>query len=489
MFRYAIIGNRSFYNLWLNSTPQTRNIVSGYTFPRLFLTKYAVEDPEEKYTKNLLSNNNAESLFTNVIFLNNLVTDGKKTLIKKKDLKQYKKQSDLRVAEISGFHPINSSMISLHGPLTRGDSIWRLRQNSSEGFSAKEIVVGLFNGNPIRDFGESEPIPIHKDLHFYIEIDFGHDNDRVINFVRAEHENPFKGRTTFLEASHNRIDWKRVVYLTYADHEKTPPNFKDWNSLSHEKFRYFRINIAPGNTPIGASDLPQLLLGYKKRNLISKNIKKTNFTVPLTEFNYDGLSKNKKFKLFSYRLPDTVSLDISTDPSQSFAHTFDINWSSNDTLKKLKPTWKDNWHTNDLFQINYQGKGFLTIDVPIGKMSEYLKNSIQIEMIRYNSRLTILDYGAGKLDIAINEKEPSWLYYADTWDKFWEARINGKLVPVNKANLQFKAIFIPPGKQILELKHNPKSFFHLVLLSYSFQIILIVIWLFTMRKVSLAPEH
>jgi len=41
---------------------------------------------------------------------------------------------------------------------------------------------------------------------------------------------------------------------------------------------------------------------------------------------------------------------------------------------------------------------------------------------------------------------PQWLYYADAWDPYWTATVNGKETPVVKANLGFKAVAIPPGR-------------------------------------------
>lgn len=38
-----------------------------------------------------------------------------------------------------------------------------------------------------------------------------------------------------------------------------------------------------------------------------------------------------------------------------------------------------------------------------------------------------------------------WLYYADAWHPFWRAYVNGREVPVIRANLAFKAVPVPPG--------------------------------------------
>ena len=61
----------------------------------------------------------------------------------------------------------------------------------------------------------------------------------------------------------------------------------------------------------------------------------------------------------------------------------------------------------------------------------------------------------------------------------------GKIsTPVHKANLQFKAIYLPPGKHLVEFKHEPNSFWNLVLFGYFFQIIALILW----RKTRLSPS-
>ena len=66
-----------------------------------------------------------------------------------------------------------------------------------------------------------------------------------------------------------------------------------------------------------------------------------------------------------------------------------------------------------------------------------------------------------------------------SWDKYWQARINEKPAHVIKANLQFKAIFVPKDKQIIELFHNPTPYFNLIKLAYVFQALLILVFILT----------
>jgi len=47
------------------------------------------------------------------------------------------------------------------------------------------------------------------------------------------------------------------------------------------------------------------------------------------------------------------------------------------------------------------------------------------------------------------------MYYVDSFDRFWEARVNGSATPVYRANFDFKAIRLPAGKSIVEWVYNP----------------------------------
>ena len=49
-------------------------------------------------------------------------------------------------------------------------------------------------------------------------------------------------------------------------------------------------------------------------------------------------------------------------------------------------------------------------------------------------------------------------------------------MPVYKGNLQFKAVYVPGGMQVVELSYNPSSFLKLVVLAYIFQFVSLIIW-------------
>lgn len=53
---------------------------------------------------------------------------------------------------------------------------------------------------------------------------------------------------------------------------------------------------------------------------------------------------------------------------------------------------------------------------------------------------------------------PSWLLISDTWYPGWQATVNGKPAPLLQANGAFRAVPIPAGEVIVEMRFLPRSF-------------------------------
>lgn len=55
----------------------------------------------------------------------------------------------------------------------------------------------------------------------------------------------------------------------------------------------------------------------------------------------------------------------------------------------------------------------------------------------------------------IHSAAPGWLVIPQTYYPGWEARLNGEIVPVQRANLAFRAVAIPEGEHTLEFAYKP----------------------------------
>ncbi|MCS7273510.1 MAG: YfhO family protein [Fimbriimonadales bacterium] len=63
-----------------------------------------------------------------------------------------------------------------------------------------------------------------------------------------------------------------------------------------------------------------------------------------------------------------------------------------------------------------------------------------------------------RLRVVNPSKRHGWLLITDTWYPGWEATVNGKTVPLLQANGAFRAVPIPSGEAIVEMRFVPRSF-------------------------------
>jgi len=473
LYRHAIVGNKSFYDLLLNSVPDARKMVSGYTLPRLFLADNAVEDPSGNITREILSEKRAENLINHVVFLNGAVTVGKGTLITKDLLNLIERPRTINTVVEKHFYDIHPDMLTTNIPFSKGG------------------VDDIFSENSVFPLETSSSL--EKDDRWWMEIDFGEGHGKVVNYIQAKHKSPFGSRRTFLQASNDRKSWERVGYLTMADMDKSVPGYKVWHTLNFQKYRFYRIYIDQGESAIKGKSLPKIKLGFKGRSLVSPLQREVKLQVPLLRFRSGGLTKDRRYNIFSYYLPRSQGIDFSTEPSQQFSFRNSVILASDRREKisgqmgylgteiNLSPTWDDKWHSDNLYQISNKADGLLSINVPASELIRYRKKIIKINLKTSQTGIKVLDYGADSLRVEVNHLKPSWLYYADTWDKYWESKVNGIPTPTLKANLQFKAVYVPKGKQIVELTHKPRPFINLVLLTYALQFMLLFLSVCTKR--------
>ena len=169
---------------------------------------------------------------------------------------------------------------------------------------------------------------------------------------------------------------------------------------------------------------------------------------------------------------------MTTNPDQSFGYSFKLNWLTKrgERGKDLSPIWGNDWYGDNLFQVGYLKAGVLSVNVPASKIISNRKNMLEIDIKSLSSKINVLDYSANSLLVSVKNKRYGWLYFADTWDEYWSAKLDNKPTKVYKANLQFKAIYLPPGKHIIQFQHDPKSFWNLIYLGYFFQILNFLLW-------------
>ena len=72
----------------------------------------------------------------------------------------------------------------------------------------------------------------------------------------------------------------------------------------------------------------------------------------------------------------------------------------------------------------------------------------------------VVRFDANTLAIHVANPDASagWLSYADVWHPSWRATVNGKPVPVYRANMAYKAIPIESGENVIEFRFGSRLF-------------------------------
>ncbi len=87
---------------------------------------------------------------------------------------------------------------------------------------------------------------------------------------------------------------------------------------------------------------------------------------------------------------------------------------------------------------------------------------------------SISQYDCNSCDMRVSTDKDGFLYWADGYDKWWDAYINGKEVPIYRANIDFKAIVLPKGENNVRFVYNPVLLKVALLVFYGVSIISIV---------------
>jgi hypothetical protein len=74
---------------------------------------------------------------------------------------------------------------------------------------------------------------------------------------------------------------------------------------------------------------------------------------------------------------------------------------------------------------------------------------------RLHQSYDVIQFDSNNIRIRVSGVEAgTWLYYADCWHPFWHATVNGKDVPVSKANLAYKAVPLTTGENIVHFRFH-----------------------------------
>lgn len=75
-----------------------------------------------------------------------------------------------------------------------------------------------------------------------------------------------------------------------------------------------------------------------------------------------------------------------------------------------------------------------------------------------SGKVTITSYEPNRIHFAVNTTVPTLLYISDTYFPGWRAYVDSRETPILKANHAFRAVAVPSGANVVEMRYEPKSF-------------------------------
>ena len=96
--------------------------------------------------------------------------------------------------------------------------------------------------------------------------------------------------------------------------------------------------------------------------------------------------------------------------------------------------------------------------------------------------IEILQYEPERVVVRVDAQDGGWLVLTDAWYPGWQASLDGERVPVERANILFRAVWMPEGEHELEWRFRPATFRFGALLSLSAVSLLLVTGLWIWKK-------
>jgi hypothetical protein len=80
---------------------------------------------------------------------------------------------------------------------------------------------------------------------------------------------------------------------------------------------------------------------------------------------------------------------------------------------------------------------------------------------------TIVHHDEQGVELEADVPRESLVYWSDGYDRHWRATVDGRDVPIHRANLNFKAFAVPAGRSRIRLRYEPVPFLAAVALFYA----------------------
>jgi uncharacterized membrane protein YfhO len=105
------------------------------------------------------------------------------------------------------------------------------------------------------------------------------------------------------------------------------------------------------------------------------------------------------------------------------------------------------------------------------------------------SEVDLLDYQPHHIQMRVNMDRRGYVVLSDTWYPGWRAFLDGQPVPIERANLSFRAVQVPQGQHDLQLAYKPASYAWGTRLSLGTLLVVALGLVLAVRKALLNQDH
>lgn len=260
LYKHAIIGNKSFFDLYLNSTPTEQAFLAGYLGPRIQFVQDAILDIDKQQARQAFRNTYG---YGPKVFVHAPHPDAKASSLGQKPSKRDAEETEFTESVLA------KNLNELPAELAPGQSY--------------EVVYDC-------------------------------KSDKIFNFISSEEPELFANRAALLFASHDQVNWREIGYFTSSEYRE----LKRWRLLNEEAFQYYKIVVKPGARPFSAQQFSSIRFGYRGRKLNAKNAL-LDYPVSFALRNIE-----KGLAIYSADLPADMGLEYDSHPSQQFAFEFSV---------------------------------------------------------------------------------------------------------------------------------------------------------------------
>jgi hypothetical protein len=87
------------------------------------------------------------------------------------------------------------------------------------------------------------------------------------------------------------------------------------------------------------------------------------------------------------------------------------------------------------------------------------KNGLDLNEVDVRGEVSLLSYEANRVSLACRSERDAFLYSSDVYYPGWKAYVDGKAAPIYRANLAFRAVYVPRGTHVVSFVYRPLSFY------------------------------